>query len=58
MVYDGRWSRVFELKWLFFWSMVDRRLRDDLREIYLHLRVPRFDLHRPSPPAVAASSTG
>jgi hypothetical protein len=39
---------VFELKWLFFLdlSMVDRRLHDDLRKIYLHLKAPRFDLHR------------
>jgi hypothetical protein len=28
-------------------SMVDRRLHDDLRKIYLHLKAPRFDLHRP-----------
>jgi hypothetical protein len=36
------------LKWLFFLdlSMVDRRLHDDLRKIYLHLKAPRFDLHR------------
>ena len=27
--------------------MVDRRLHDDLRKIYLHLKAPRFDLHRP-----------
>jgi hypothetical protein len=26
--------------------MVDRRLHDDLRKIYLHLKAPRFDLHR------------
>ncbi len=25
-------------------SMVDRRLHDDLREIYSHLKAPRFDL--------------
>jgi hypothetical protein len=29
-------------------SMVDRRLHDDLRKIYLHLKAPRFDLHRPT----------
>jgi hypothetical protein len=42
-------SRVFELKWLFFLDlgMVDRRLHDDLRKIYLRLKAPRFDLHRP-----------
>jgi hypothetical protein len=28
-------------------SVVDRRLHDDLRKIYLHLKAPRFDLHRP-----------
>jgi hypothetical protein len=27
-------------------SMVDRRLHDDLRRIYLHLKAPRFDLRR------------
>jgi hypothetical protein len=27
-------------------TMVDRRLHDDLRKIYLHLKAPRFDLHR------------
>jgi hypothetical protein len=27
-------------------SMVDRRLHDDLRKIYLHLKAPRFDLRR------------
>jgi hypothetical protein len=26
--------------------MVDRRLHDDLLKIYLHLKAPRFDLHR------------
>jgi hypothetical protein len=48
MVYDCWWTRVFELKWLFFLdlSIVDRRLHDDLRKIYLHLKAPRFDLHR------------
>jgi hypothetical protein len=56
MVYDCWWTRVFELKWLFFLdlSMVDRRSHDDLRKIYLHLKAPRFDLHRPAlawPPA-------
>jgi hypothetical protein len=31
--------------------MVDRRLHDDLRKIYLDLKAPRFDLHRqPEPP--------
>jgi hypothetical protein len=41
-------SAAFELKWLFFLdlSMVDRRLHDDLRKIYLRLRAPRFDLHQ------------
>jgi hypothetical protein len=29
--------------------MVDRRLHDDLRKIYLHLKAPRFDLHGPYP---------
>jgi hypothetical protein len=50
MVYDCWWTRVFELKWLFFLdlSIVDRRLHDDLRKIYLHLKAPRFDLHRHS----------
>jgi hypothetical protein len=40
--------RPLELKRLFFLdlSMVDRRLHDDLRKIYLHLKAPRFDLHR------------
>jgi hypothetical protein len=48
MVYDCWWTRVFELKWPFFLdlSMVDRRLHDDLRKIHLHLKAPRFDLHR------------
>jgi hypothetical protein len=27
-------------------SMVDRRLHDDLRKIYLRLKAPRFDLQR------------
>jgi hypothetical protein len=50
MVYDCWWTRVFELKWLSFLdlSMVDRRLHDDLRKIYLRLKAPRFDLHRPN----------
>jgi hypothetical protein len=41
-------ARIFELKWLFLLdlSMVDRRLHDDLRKIYLLLKAPRFDLHR------------
>jgi hypothetical protein len=26
--------------------VVDRRLHDDLRKTYLHVRAPRFDLHR------------
>jgi hypothetical protein len=26
--------------------MVDRQLYDDLRKLYLHLKAPRFDLHR------------
>ena len=30
--------------------MVDRRLHDDLRTVYLHVDAPRFDLHRPAPP--------
>jgi hypothetical protein len=53
------------LKWLFFLdlSMVDRRLHDDLRKIYLHLKAPRFDLHRPprpsesTPPACLGTSS-
>jgi hypothetical protein len=28
--------------------MVDRRLHDDPRKIYLHLKAPRLDLHRPT----------
>jgi hypothetical protein len=28
--------------------MADRRLHHDLRKIYLHLKAPRFDLHRPA----------
>jgi hypothetical protein len=28
-------------------SMVDRRLHNDLRKLYLYLKAPRFDLHRP-----------
>jgi hypothetical protein len=28
-------------------SMVDRRLHDDLRKVFLDLKAPRFDLHRP-----------
>jgi hypothetical protein len=41
-------SPVLELKRLFFLelSMVDRLLNDHLRRIYLHLKAPRFDLHR------------
>jgi hypothetical protein len=34
--------------------MVDRRLHDDPRKTYLHLKAPRFDLHRP--PASSARS--
>jgi hypothetical protein len=47
MAYECWWTRVVDLKWLFFLdlSMVDRRLRDDLRKICLLLKAPRFDLH-------------
>ena len=50
---QGEWNankpRIFELKRLFFLdlSMADRRLHDDLRKIYSHLKAQRFDLHRP-----------
>jgi hypothetical protein len=46
---------VQQLKWLFFLdlSMVDRRSHDDLRKVYLHLKAPRFDLHRQQPVALA-----
>ena len=46
------------LKWLFFLldlSMVDRQLHDDLQKIYLHLKAPRFDLHRPTLRAAAGA---
>ena len=48
MVYDCWWTRVFELKWLFFLdlSMVDRRLHDDLRDFYMHLKAPCLDRRR------------
>jgi hypothetical protein len=36
--------------------MVDRLLHDDLRKIYLHLKAPRFDLHRPTGTVTVSSA--
>ncbi len=52
---------VFESKRLFSLdlSLVDRRLRDDLRAIYLRLKAPRFDPHRAGLEGMlGAASTG